>query len=99
MNEPGLLGFIRALRIHQEDFTEMLLAALIQYGADNPIELLVEHLRRWSENDLEYLSILQQTVPLMGQTAKGRKALIDSGALRTLVDICLDYSDSPVSAP
>ena len=58
MNEPGLLGFIRALRMHQEDFTEMFLAALIQYGADNPIELLAEHLRRWSENDLEYLSIL-----------------------------------------
>lgn len=28
MNEPGLMGFIRAYRIHKEDFTEMFIAVL-----------------------------------------------------------------------
>lgn len=58
MNEPGLLGFIRALRTHKEDFTEMFVAVLTQYGMSNPIELLVDHLRFMSDSNLEYLSIL-----------------------------------------
>lgn len=30
----------------------------------------------------------------MGQTAKGKRVLIDSGALRTLIDLSLDFSES-----
>lgn len=32
MNEPGLLGFIRALRMHQSEFNEIFVAAIVQYG-------------------------------------------------------------------
>ena len=97
MNEAGLLGYIRALRMHQSDFQELFVAALVQFGNENYIELMIEHLRRWSTNNLEYLRILQQTVPVMGHTARGRKALIDSGALKILIDMGLDYSDPQTS--
>lgn len=46
-----------------------------------------------SQDNIEYLGILQQVVPLMGQTAKGKRVLIDSGGLKSLIDLSLDYSE------
>lgn len=97
MQESGLIGYIRALRMHQEEFVDVFVAGIVQFGTDNYIELMVEHLRRSSENNLEYMRILQQSVPLLGHTAKGRKALIDSGAIKFLIDIGIELADPMVS--
>lgn len=58
MNEPGLIGFIRALRMHQAEFVETFVAAIVTYGTDNYIELFIDHLSRCSQSNLEYLRIL-----------------------------------------
>ena len=58
INDAGLLHFIRALRYHQTEFIELFVAGLVQYGTDNYIELLLEHLRLNSDSFLEYLRIL-----------------------------------------
>jgi len=98
MNEPGLLGYIRALQLHHGEFGEVFAAGLVQYGVGNYVELLVEHLKRLSESTLEYLRMLQQVVPVLGATARGRKALVDSGALNLLVEMALEISDPPTPA-
>ena len=59
--------------------------------------LLVEYLRKNSANNLEYLRILQQIVPVMGHTSRGRKALVDSGSLKILIEMGLDMSDPSVN--
>lgn len=45
-------------------------------------------------NNLEYLQILHQIFGVVTATARGRKAIIDSGAFMLLVNMALQHADA-----
>lgn len=94
VGESGLLGFIRAHRNHETELIETLTATLIQFGRDNYVELFTFQLKTHSQDELEYLRILQDTLPFLVSTSKGRLAFIETGVVHMLIDMCLSISES-----
>lgn len=94
LNEAGLRAYMRALRQHQGDFIEQFSASIVQFGTDNYVELFTHHLRAQSDGPLEFIRAMQESVGVLSQTARGRKALIDSGALNLLLEIGLEMSEA-----
>jgi hypothetical protein len=89
-----MLGFIRAYRNHENEVIETLTSSLIQYGRDNYVELFTYQLNAHSQDEQEYLRILQDTLPFLVSTSKGRLAFIDTGVINMIIDMCLSICES-----
>jgi hypothetical protein len=94
VGESGMLGFIRAYRNHENEVIETLTSSLIQYGRDNYVELFTYQLNAHSQDEQEYLRILQDTLPFLVSTSKGRLAFIDTGVINMIIDMCLSICES-----
>ena len=70
--EAGLLGFIRACRKHETEASEIFASALVQFGRENYIELFTYHLKNYCTDELEYLRLIQDILPVLVATNKGR---------------------------
>jgi len=66
---------------------------------DNYIDLLTNQLRINSQNNFEYLGLVQDMYELMLATSSGRKAFIDSGVFNILIDICYSLANMPDRTP
>jgi len=67
---------------------------LISAGKDSYIDLLTNHLRLCSTNNFEFLGLFQDLYDVMIQTKNGRAAVIDSGVINVLIEICYKIADN-----
>ena len=56
--------------------------------------MLTNHLRLCSANNFEFLGLFQDLYEVMIQTKNGRSAMIDSGVINVLIEICYKIADN-----
>lgn len=91
--EAGVIAFIRAHRTHGSEIIDIFSAFLVSYGRDNYVELFTFQLKNHSENELEFFRIIQDLLPNLATTTKGRLAFVDSGSLSMILDMCIQICE------
>lgn len=93
INEAGIIAFIKAHRTHQVEIVDIFSAFLVSFGRDNYIDLFTLQLKNHSLDELEYLRIIQDLLPTLVSTQKGKMTFVDSGALSIVLDMCIQICD------
>ena len=83
MKESGLRSFLKAFDKYSMEFIDVFAAGLITFGnaTENHIELFQTLLKYACTDTIHYMQVLSDISTVLISTSRGRKALIDSGAL------------------
>ena len=61
---------------------------MLQLGQDNFVDVFTARLRQQTDSNVAYLNLFHSIFDVMVHTQNGRKALIESGALDIVMDMC-----------
>lgn len=99
LQEPGLRTFIRSRLLHEKEMADIFISSITSFGGISYLDTLTTHLKGQFKSNKEYLKFITDMLQAFMINTKGRAALVNSGALAQIMQMCftsisLDYSPS-----